>query len=631
MIGPASWDYIQSLKGMFLGDKSAPPPPPTCLQSLTQLTSDVSYENKEDKAIQISQFLKNQKEKLIGELLTDPDQIKTCKEIAHHLSQIDPKVFTSCKRSLKIAQKIAHLLKENDMEGLLKFTREERKKAGDMWLIDQNLVSTTERFCDLMVPQDMKKIRAIPHREVRLRVLANSMNRHRISPDELNLSAEERAGINPYLTQAQQPLVIKKAKESARDLALRREMVTEASIDQKNLLSGVSIEELRGIRECYDHPLMRQIVKDVRMGQWEHLIRLAKKRPEVPIFNILKAAYCQGKLGGQHPSHVGIDNLVSAYIFLRPALDGQAYKIYHFDEVAQHPEIWEDISTRWNIDDIPKNQRYFILVEREQYSKEAQVLMDSLHDIDDRQHNVAGGLRYYTDKGWALGAAGLIRSDKLLDGHPPIFGRRLRPFAARFNNLLQGCVDFALLEPMDKHPTELHGASVEKSGNMSLAHDGYHGVVAAERIWKYPELLSIGQKIQELFDNKKIPRFSKNVRMVATIESFYAVLSVRPAIRGLPTADDWVRFLLYETITAIQDGEAYYSQESSFENIAITIGKIFNRQCQDYTILAFGVPPPKINDLVPTLNKYLNSLAMHFYTIGNGLQCEEIKAEESKD
>jgi len=390
--------------------------------------------------------------------------------------------------------------------------------------------------------------------------------------------------------------------------SLNEEMVTNASLDQTKLLSGVSFSELLAIRCCYSHPLMEEIVGCVWKGEWESLIELTRQDPHLPIFDILKAAFCQGKLGAKDPSHEGIDNLASAYIFLGPAMAGQPYKIYHFNDVVQHPEIWGDISKRWdNCKGIPERQQYFILVEAKAYHPETEILMKALHEQGQR-NEVAGGIRFYHDKGWALGSAGLIRNDHLLQGCTPIYGRCLRSIKERFCHLSQHLVDMALHEPSDKQ-TLLHG--VPKQGNALTTHDGYHAVRIATKTLKYPELLLSGERLYDLLFTKAIPWYSKYVKSRAFSTTFYEMLIVEPRNEGTPTYEDWIRFLVYETVIAIQDGEAYYFAKSANEMIKGTLKMIYNRHRMMYKECGAATPPLYIK-LMPFLNQYLNPIGIAF-------------------
>lgn len=389
---------------------------------------------------------------------------------------------------------------------------------------------------------------------------------------------------------------------------LKEEMVTNAPQDQRDLLSRVSIEELIAIHSCYHHPLMGQIVDDVWLGRWESLIELAKQKSDLPIYTILKAAFCQGKLGNKEPSHEGIDNLVSAYIFLGPAMAGQSYRIYHFDEVVLQPEIWGDISKRWDVNDVPERQRYFILVEAEAYLPEVRGLMKALHD-ERLKNNVAGGICFHSDKGWALGAAGLIRSDRLLKGLTPLYGRRLRSPKRRFDHLLKRQVDIALLEPSDVKPKLIHGVS--QQGNLSLSHDGFHAAHVAKATTdklEYPALLSLGQKIYGVLG--RMPAYSKNIQTQASDKTYYSLLT-STADRELPTLEDWVRFFIYETAIAIQDGEVFWKKIPE-DTIKSTIRMIYNRQRHLYRELNNAVAPPLFPKFVPLLNQHLSSLKVVF-------------------
>lgn len=412
--------------------------------------------------------------------------------------------------------------------------------------------------------------------------------------------------------------------------ALRHEMIDNVPKDQRDFLFGVSLDELQTIRNCYDHPLMEQVVNQVRSGQWESLIQLAKEQSHV-IHSILKAAYCQGKLGDRDPSHEGIDNLASAYIFLGPALAGQNYTIYRFDEIVQDPEIWGDISSRWNVDEVPENQRYFILVKAKEYAEPGAVqLMKALHDRV-RSNNVAGEVCFREDQGWALGCAGLIRADRLLNGHPPIFGRRLRPIAERFDHLLEGSLDIALREHSDRTPETVHG--VKSVGNLLTSHDAGHGVIAVKETIPRRELLILGKNVYcQLLKNKVVPPYSKNVKSIADPGIFYELLTVRPNRDGHntpPTQEDWIRFFLHEAIIAIQDGEAQYQSFASEEDFDIgeegpvekspvqiledTIQFMCERQNLYYRSQPSAVEPPHLQELVPKLKQYLRSIDPQFF------------------
>lgn len=388
---------------------------------------------------------------------------------------------------------------------------------------------------------------------------------------------------------------------------LKQKMVADASQDQRNFLSGVSSAELMAIYRCYDHPLMVKIVEDVRLGRWESLIQLVKEEPKLPVHDILKAAFCQGKLGNKHPSHEGIDNLASAYIFLAPAMAKQAYQIFHFDEVSKHPEIWEDLSQRWDVNEVPENQRYFILVNATEYLPEARALMEDLHRYE-RKNAVVGGIRFQKDQGWALGSAGLIRKDRFLEGYTPIYGRRLRPLDKRFFHLSNGCVDIALDEPLDTYLKTVHGVVLQ--GNLLKTHDCYHAFKEVIGILKYPDLLSLAEKLYKLFKTT-IPPYSPNIKACSFSNTYYDLLMNDPKTQSYPSDHDWTRFLVYETILAVQDGEVGYWKKIPSDVVKFTIKMIYNRQKQLYKELQpCAAKPPLFRQLVPMLNQYLGDLGI---------------------
>ena len=337
-------------------------------------------------------------------------------------------------------------------------------------------------------------------------------------------------------------------------LKLKKALVTDAPRDQKDLLSVVSQSELEAIYACHNHPDMQTIVDYVKTGEWENLIQLAKQQKDLPVFSILKAAFCQGKLGDRDPNYEAIDNLVSAYIFLGPAMADQAYEIWSFENVAKNPLIWgKEIIQRWtDIEKVPPNQRFFILVKVDELP-DHKWLMHSFHEPD-RSHKVVGSICFQEYQGWALGSAGLIRTDSELAGHPPIYGRALRSFTSRFCHLLEGRVDIALYEPSDQKPKHVHGR--KPGGNFLTTHDCFHAFMAVRSdIFNRQLLLKLGQKINHLLT--QIPPYSQNVKLV-TDRSPYAFLGMKDKTEAGPTEGDWARFYFTEVIKQIQDGEISY-------------------------------------------------------------------------
>lgn len=190
------------------------PPPdqsnldPSNTQQLVDAIDSFSH-NKAALSQKVKSIFKEKTESLIGELMVDPKQRINWRKIGIRLKQIDPQLFKEMQASIGSIQKIATLLTTDDAEGLDHFTsrlREGLIKAtgsSNSSLAFRDLpfhTMATANFHFLKLPDDLAKVRAIPHLEVRIHVLANLINRDKISLEKLNLSKEEMFSIAPYLT-----------------------------------------------------------------------------------------------------------------------------------------------------------------------------------------------------------------------------------------------------------------------------------------------------------------------------------------------------------------------------------------------------------------------------------------------
>lgn len=175
---------------------------PSNIQQLRS-TIDNCSNDKNSLSQQVRSIFQEKTEQLIGELMTDPQQNKNWREMGRRLKQVDPELFKNLQASIGSIQKIATLLKKDDIKGLDRFTsflHEQRINQTATSVFPLSDVVATAHFHSLKLPDDINEVRAIAHPEVKAHVLANLINRDGVPLDKLNLSKGELAAIAPHLT-----------------------------------------------------------------------------------------------------------------------------------------------------------------------------------------------------------------------------------------------------------------------------------------------------------------------------------------------------------------------------------------------------------------------------------------------
>lgn len=169
------------------------------IQKLIKIVDQPIPSNKLKEKIQ--SFLQNNGDLLIGELINGSQETReNWREIGRRLRKVDVEVFKDVQPAIGSIQKIATLLKNDDTEKLTQFTTliHENKHSNFNFLVDNK--STVINFHSLKLPEDLKRIRSISQPDIRAHVLANLINRDKVSLGELFLTKNEMMEIAPYLT-----------------------------------------------------------------------------------------------------------------------------------------------------------------------------------------------------------------------------------------------------------------------------------------------------------------------------------------------------------------------------------------------------------------------------------------------
>lgn len=156
----------------------------------------------------VKSIFQEKSEQLIGELMTNPQKEKKWRKIGSLLKETDPDLFHDLQASIGSIQKIAKLLRKEDISELDRFTRKLREgqiksigSASSLGFRDLAFPQNAAvQFHFLKLPADLAQVRSISHPVVRVHVLANLINRDKIPLDKLDLSKAEIMAIAPHLT-----------------------------------------------------------------------------------------------------------------------------------------------------------------------------------------------------------------------------------------------------------------------------------------------------------------------------------------------------------------------------------------------------------------------------------------------
>lgn len=171
----------------------------TEFQNLEKIVSSISTDNKASVCRQIGDLFIAKSEQLIGELIAHPEQNEIYLKLGQRLKVVDRVMFDEFKTSIIAIQRIAKLLRDGDIQKLNSFTHKIAEANLDPI---HNLFSlkTISSFYSLHLPADIEKVRAISHPDVRIRIMAQLINRDEIPLKNLNLSKIELMELAPHLT-----------------------------------------------------------------------------------------------------------------------------------------------------------------------------------------------------------------------------------------------------------------------------------------------------------------------------------------------------------------------------------------------------------------------------------------------
>ncbi|MBA3816374.1 MAG: hypothetical protein H0X29_07620 [Parachlamydiaceae bacterium] len=131
-------------------------------------------------------------DQLIGDLILHPDHKETYRKLGSSLRRLDENVFKEFQSSLGSIQKIASLLRKGDGKGLNTFTNQTSRSS--------LLQGPASNFFDLHLPANINQVRSIGNPEVRIRVMAQLINRDKTPLKDLNLDRKELMLLAPHLT-----------------------------------------------------------------------------------------------------------------------------------------------------------------------------------------------------------------------------------------------------------------------------------------------------------------------------------------------------------------------------------------------------------------------------------------------
>lgn len=168
------------------------------IMNLEEITETILPDNKKSISDNIRNMFLEKSEQLIGELISHPEQDAAYFPLGHRLKKIDPEIFEQYNTAVQSIQKIAQLLREGDTENLNSFSSHiSGSNAAPKHLPPE---TTTSVFFHLRLPDDIERVRTIPHPDVRVRIMAQLINRDEIPLRELNLSKPELMALGPHLT-----------------------------------------------------------------------------------------------------------------------------------------------------------------------------------------------------------------------------------------------------------------------------------------------------------------------------------------------------------------------------------------------------------------------------------------------
>lgn len=152
----------------------------------------LSARGRESTLENLSLLFSQKSEELIGDLILHPEHRKTYRQLGKRLRNLDEDLFKQFQSSLSSIQRISELLRKGNAEELDSFTAHITKLP-----FLETIIST---FCNLHLPADNNKVYAITNLDVRIRVIAQLINRDGIPLGVLNLQKKDLMLLAPHLT-----------------------------------------------------------------------------------------------------------------------------------------------------------------------------------------------------------------------------------------------------------------------------------------------------------------------------------------------------------------------------------------------------------------------------------------------
>lgn len=171
----------------------------SCFKYLLQITSYPCVENKDVISRQIGDLFIEQSEQLIGELVDDPTHIKNCCILSDRLKKMDEKLSDEFQPTIDSIQKMAALLRRQNIKEIDLFV-EQLLSGGQQAVPDIIVPSGLAHLYAMRLPDDIERVRMIPHPIVRAHVMAALINRHAIPIKSLSLTKQEMMQMAPFLS-----------------------------------------------------------------------------------------------------------------------------------------------------------------------------------------------------------------------------------------------------------------------------------------------------------------------------------------------------------------------------------------------------------------------------------------------